>query len=156
MKVCKKDLRLSRDWLGDRWVDIKLKPNIASTIFAVNSSNTKLSVSPSITKDVDSVGVAISCQDAPVTEKSNELNIVAEEVNWINDNKPHSQERSTQVEETEMLGNCDNENNDDDKDDKESNDGDDNNDGDNDDRDMEVFETSGEDCKTVELMEVAV
>ena len=87
MQVCKKDLRISRDWLGDGWVDIKPKPNIVSTIFAVNSSNTKFSVFPSIPKD-DSFGVAVPCQDVAVSEKSNELNIVAEDVKCVNDNKP--------------------------------------------------------------------
>lgn len=159
MKVCKKDLRISRDWLGDRWVDIKLKPNLASTIFTVNSSNTKLSVSPSITKVVDSVGVVVSRQDTPVNDKSNELNVVAEDVNCVNDdNKPPSQEeKTTEVDESEVHGCCENENNNDNEDNKEGNDGNDNNTTDTDDnKDMKVFETSGEECKAVELMEVAV
>lgn len=150
--VCKKDLRVSRDWLGDRWVDIEPKPNVASTISAVNSSSTKFSVPPSTTKDVDSSGVVISCQDVPGIEKSNELNDAAEDANRAIDNKPPSQETSVEVVETEQHGSCDNEDNhDDDKDNKEENDGDD-----NDARDMEVLGTSGEDSKVMEPMEVAV
>lgn len=162
MKVCKKDLRISRDWLGDRWIDIKAKPDITSTISTVDSFNRKLSVSP-IAKDVDSVGFANSCDDVPDGNKSNEPNIVeeklvccegfAEDVNWVNDNKPPSQ-KCTQVDNIETDGGSDNESNGDD-DDKDNKDGDCNQDVNNDDGDMEVLGTSEKDCKAAEPMEVA-
>ena len=113
---------------------IELKPDVASTISAVNSSNTKISVTPSVTKDVDSSGVVISCQDVPVSEKSNELNDVAEDMNQVIDKKPPSlEETSIEVVETEQHGSCDNKDNheDDDKD----NDNKDNHEGDDNDND---------------------
>ncbi|KAK4275335.1 hypothetical protein QN277_018435 [Acacia crassicarpa] len=163
-KICKKDLRVSRDWVGDRWVDIERNPNVASTVFAVNSSNnTKFSATPSTIKDADSSGVVISCQGVPISEKSNnEQNDVAEDMNMVIDNKPPSQEEaskeaSTEVVETEQHGSCDNkDNHDDGNEDKEENDGDYNKRVDNVVRDMEVCGTSGEDSQAVAPMEVAV
>ena len=81
MNVCKKDLRISRDWLGDSWINIMAKPEITKTIIftANNSFNTELYVSPSIAKDVDSVGFANSCHGDPVSKKSNEPVVIKEE-----------------------------------------------------------------------------
>lgn len=154
MKVRKKDLRTSRDWLGDRWVDIKAKPDITPTIFTSNNSfNPKLSTSPSMAKDADSVGLVNSCHEVLASNKSNEPDIVEEKVVCggaaedgdcvsVHENKPSS-EKSTQVDDIEDNG--------DNHDDKGIND-------DNGDRDVEeVSGNSGPDeCKGIELMEVAV
>jgi len=181
MNVCKKDLRISRDWLGDSWINIKAKPEITKSIFTANNSfNTKLSVSPSIAKDVDSVGFANSCHGDPVSKKSNEPVVIkeenfvscdgsdkeenfvscdgsAEDGDCVQDNKPSS-EKSTQADNIDTHINCDNEENCGDNDnDNNSNDGGGNkNDDDNGNKDMGVFGTSGPDQETVELMEVAV
>ncbi|XP_028212608.1 uncharacterized protein LOC114395106 isoform X1 [Glycine soja] len=180
MKVCKKDLRISRDWLGDNWINIMAKPEITKTIIftANNSFNTELYVSPSIAKDVDSVGFANSCHGDPVSKKSNEpvikeVNLVscdgstkeenfvscddsAEDRDCVQDNKPSS-EKCTQAENIDSDVNCDHEDNCVDNDnDKNSDDGGNKNDDDNGNKDMEVFETSVLDGETVELMEVAV
>ncbi|KAJ1441259.1 Bromo adjacent-like proteiny [Sesbania bispinosa] len=103
-KVRKKDLRISRDWLGDRWINIKSKPDITSTIFTDNNFNTKLSMSPSKAKDVDSVGFANSCHDVLPCKNSNELDAeekfvsfdgVAEDGDCVHDNKPPSEKRTS-------------------------------------------------------------
>ncbi|OIW04257.1 hypothetical protein TanjilG_00817 [Lupinus angustifolius] len=161
MKVCKKDLRISRDWLGDEWVDIKAKPDITSTMFTVNSFYTKISESLSISKDADSVGFANSCQDVLIGNKSNEPDIVeeklvccegiADDVDQVHDNNPPSK-KCAEGGNIEMHD-CSNNGEDDGKDNK---DDDNNQDFNNDDRDMEVLRTSGKDCKGAEPMEVAV
>lgn len=168
MKMCKKDLRISRDWLGDSWINIKAKPEITTTVFTANNSfNTKLSVSPSIGKDVDSVGFANSCHGDLVSKKPNgdeEEKFVccdgsAEDGDCVQDNKPSS-EKCTQVDSIEIHGSCDNEDIGDDNDN--SNDSNSNDDGsnkngvENGNKDVEVLGTSGLDHETVELMEVAV
>ncbi|KAI4307885.1 hypothetical protein L6164_031014 [Bauhinia variegata] len=163
-ELSKKDLRISRDWLGDRWVDVKGKPDIVSTVIAVNSSNAKPFVSPFIAKDVDSAGTL--CHEVPVINGSKELDTVneklvspeccAEDVDFIHDNGPPSpNENGTQDDNIEIHVDCTNEKNDDDGNGKESDEGGDNKD-DNEGRGMEVSETYGQDCKTVELMQVTV
>ncbi|KAK7276948.1 hypothetical protein RIF29_18097 [Crotalaria pallida] len=164
MKVCKKDLRISRDWLGDQWINIKAKPDITSTVFEVNSFNTKLPKSPSTAKDIDSVGFANSCHDVPVGNKSNEPDIVeekpvccegfAEDVDQVRDNNP-SPQNCTQVDDVEIHGGSDNDNNGD-NDRKDNKDDADHQDVNNDDRDMEVVETSEKDCTSAEPMEVSI
>ena len=164
MKVCKKDLRISRDWLGDRWINIKAKPDITSTMFTVNSFNAKHSMSPSVAKDGDSVGFANSCHEVPVSNKPNEPDIAEEKVvcceGFAEDGDNHvsnpPSEKSAQVDNITMNESCVNEDNGDD-DNKDSNDNGDNKDGGvNDNRDMEASGISGQDCKSVELAEVAV
>lgn len=170
MKMCRKDLRVSRDWLGNSWINIKAKPEITTTIFIANNSfNTKLSVCPSTVKDADSVGFANSCHGYPVSKKSSEPaideeNLVrsdgsAEEGNCLQDSKPSS-EKSTQPDNTEIHGSCDNEDNAHDNGNANANasndDGGKKNGDDNGKKDTEVFGTSGPDCEPVEFMEVAV
>ncbi|KAI4306201.1 hypothetical protein L6164_029496 [Bauhinia variegata] len=158
MKLAMKDLRKSRDWLGDRWVDIKAKPDIVSTIVVVNSSKAKLSTSPS--KDVDSVEVPIvngSNEPDTVDEKPVSPVCCARDVDLIRDNKPPSQkENDTQDDNIEIHGSCGIEKNHDDANDKESLDDDIDKDDNNEDKAIEVFETSGQGCKSVELMQVTV
>lgn len=161
MKMCTKDLRVSRDWLGDSWINIKAKPEITTTIFTANNSfNTKLSVSPSIVKDVVSVGFANSCHGEPVSHKSNEPAIKEEMCcdGVAEDDKPSS-EKSTEADNVEIHGSLNNEDNGDENDDNgdTSNDDTSNKNGDdNGNKETEVFEPSGPDCEPVELMEVAV
>ncbi|CAL5213197.1 unnamed protein product [Lathyrus oleraceus] len=155
MTVHKKDLRISRDWFDDTWISIKAKPDITPTILTSDSFNTSLSMSPSMAKDVDSVGFANSCHDIPASEKSNELDIFEEklvccdvaedEICLQNDNSPS--EKNTQVVDIEDKG-C--------NDDKDNSENDDNKHDYSDSRDVEVIETSGVDFKGAQLMEVAV
>lgn len=150
--VHKKDLRISRDWLGGTWINIKAKPDITPTILTTNSFNTNLTMSPSLAKDADSVGFANSCHEVPAGEKSNEPDIVeeklvcngvAEDKVSFEDDKPLS-EKSTDIEDNGSNNDKDNNENGDNKNGNEHIDV------------VEVIVTSGADCKGVELMDVAV
>ncbi|KAK7302318.1 hypothetical protein RJT34_13204 [Clitoria ternatea] len=166
MKVFKKDLRISRDWLGDKWINIKAKPEITTTIFTANNSfNTKLSTSPSLAKVA--VGFGNSCHDDHVSKKSNEEDIVeekflcsgglAEDGNCVQDNEPSS-EKATQandIADVEKHGSRAHGTNGDDKG-KDNNDDGDNKNGDNNDNKMELFGTTEPENKVVELMEMTV
>lgn len=46
MRVDKKDLRKSKDWVGDSWTDIEAKPEICSFITAAVTLESKLSTIP--------------------------------------------------------------------------------------------------------------
>ncbi|OWM81355.1 uncharacterized protein LOC116190071 [Punica granatum] len=48
MSLLKKDLRKSRDWVGDRWIDVQAKPDINSVI----TVESKLSASPTISENI--------------------------------------------------------------------------------------------------------
>jgi hypothetical protein len=151
--VHKKDLRISRDWLGGTWINIKAKPDITPTILTTNSFNTNLTMSPSLAKDADSVGFANSCHEVPAGEKSNEPDIVeeklvcngvAEDKVSVEDDKPPS-EKSTDIEDNGSNN------------DKDNNENGDNKNGNTEHIDVvEVIVTSGADCKAVELMDVDV
>lgn len=152
MTVHKKDLRISRDWLGGTWVNIKAKPDINPTILTSISFNTNLTLSPSLEKDADSVGFANSCHEVPA-EKSNKPDIVEEKLVCcgvaengvcVQDDKPPS-EKSTQVGDIEDDGGN--------KDNGESGD---NKNVNNENSDAKVIRTSSVECKSVELMEVTV
>lgn len=167
MNVHKKDLRISRDWLGDRWINIEAKPDIVSAISVVSSSGTKPSMSSVIGKDLKSCGLASSVEDPASTK-----HIVTEEENQnlnlstsTSSDGPPKDVDSVHCEKSPSLR--DNVNEDDgvdaddccdnvdsfkgnDNDDKDEND-------DNDDEgkvDTKELETSGQSCKAVEMMEV--
>lgn len=50
LTVHRKDVRISRDWVGDRWVDINPKPEILSLVASDISPEAKLSMSSTIAK----------------------------------------------------------------------------------------------------------
>ncbi|XP_038691523.1 uncharacterized protein LOC119989856 [Tripterygium wilfordii] len=50
LPIQRKHLRTSRDWVGDRWVDIKAKPDIISHLSSNNSNSTKLPMLSAKTK----------------------------------------------------------------------------------------------------------
>lgn len=67
--VCNaKNLRISKEWTGNKWVDIQAKPDVLSAISAVSPS-TKLSANSMFTKGSDSGGSATCEQDASVEAK---------------------------------------------------------------------------------------
>ncbi|CAJ1963926.1 unnamed protein product [Sphenostylis stenocarpa] len=161
MKVSKKDLRISRDWLGDSWINIKPKPEITPTILTANDSyNTKLSVSSTIDKVGDTVGFTNSCHGDPISKKCDEQAIedkkhvscdgFTEEGICVPDNKPSS-EKSIEANNIEIHGCCDDEYNGDDHDNVNKNDDSNKNGDNNENKDIKVSGTSGS-----ELMEVAV
>ncbi|KAM4092205.1 hypothetical protein ACB094_06G020500 [Castanea mollissima] len=126
LNIHKKDLRKSKDWMGDQWVDIQGKPDILSTISETIGSDTKLATSSNLVQDTKSV-----------------FSVVDKQSPSLNDVK-------TEVDGVETIGSCDN------VDDVQGNDDDDKheNDGENGDE-TENLDNSGQDCEAVELMEVA-
>lgn len=68
LNVNKKDLRISRDWVGDQWVDIEDKPDILSVISDTISPENKVSLSSTIANAVKSDGLD-ACIEVPITTK---------------------------------------------------------------------------------------
>ncbi|KAF8414249.1 hypothetical protein HHK36_002249 [Tetracentron sinense] len=65
----RKNLRGSRDWIGNQWVDIKVKPDILSAISVAVSPGTKLSTSTTIAKAAEFGGSAMLDHEVPTTSK---------------------------------------------------------------------------------------
>ncbi|XP_027171117.1 uncharacterized protein LOC113770746 [Coffea eugenioides] len=78
LNIDKKKLRISRDWVGDQWMDVEGNPDILSIISAAISLDSKHSVSSAITKEVKSDGSPVSCLKAPTDIK---LDVVHETPN---------------------------------------------------------------------------
>lgn len=55
----RKDIRISRDWVGDCWVDIDPKPEILSLVSSDISLEAKLSVSSTLAKDANTKPIAM-------------------------------------------------------------------------------------------------
>ena len=170
MNVHKKDLRISRDWLGDQWISIEAKPDIVSAISVVYSSGTKLSMPSTISKDIKSGGLASSFEDLAsakpiINEEENQnLNLTAstssddppKDMDWVNCEKsPSLRDNVNEDDNVDADDSCDNVdsfkgNDDDDKDGNDDNAEDD----DGGKVDMKELETSGQSCKAVEMMEM--
>ncbi|XP_059666544.1 uncharacterized protein LOC132312263 isoform X2 [Cornus florida] len=99
LKIYRKHVRVSRDWVGDHWVDIASNPDILSAISAAICPDTKLSVSL-ITKKVKSDDLPMSCDEVPSSikpivvenEKPSLAGLVSsdgllKEMDWMNDEK---------------------------------------------------------------------
>ncbi|KAL3503606.1 hypothetical protein ACH5RR_038055 [Cinchona calisaya] len=69
LNIDKKKLRISRDWVGDQWMDIEANPDILSVLSAAISLDSKLSVSSAITKETKSDGSPVSCLKIPADVK---------------------------------------------------------------------------------------
>lgn len=162
LNMDKKDLRISRDWLGDQWVNIEAKPDVLSAISSTISSCTRPFVSSNITKDVEDVdcgGNNLLCFKVPSssTHKKDELDAAAssdllpEKMDLVNHKKsPSIKDIGTEgVDATYSCGDTQDVQRNDDDDDKDDHTGDDEG------REgMEVFETPGKNPKAVEIMEV--
>lgn len=57
LTVLRKDIRISRDWVGDSWVDIEPKPEILSLVSTDISPEAKLSTSSTLAKDAKAVHI---------------------------------------------------------------------------------------------------
>ncbi|KAL5548613.1 hypothetical protein UlMin_003844 [Ulmus minor] len=165
LNINKKDLRISRDWLGDQWLDIKAKPDIVSTVSSLCISSTKPSMSSTI--GLSSRGLNFPSVEEPastkaiITEEEN-LNPTTstssdgppKDIDFVNSEKsPSQKEKGNEDDGVDTNGSCENaegfQGND--EDDKTDND-----DGDGGKVGMEkVLETSEQSCKPVEIMEVA-
>ncbi|KAF3453327.1 hypothetical protein FNV43_RR03767 [Rhamnella rubrinervis] len=156
LNVHNKDLRISREWLGDQWINIEAKPDLVSAISATFFSGSKPSMSSTIGKDIKSDGLAASSIEAPA---SPDCDIIEEEnlngaasassdghfknVDWVNGDKSPSLKDSGPeddgVNPNDSCGNVDNVQGNDDEEDRVG---------------MVMLETSGQNCKAVEVMEV--
>lgn len=67
LSIHKKDLRTSRDWVGNQWIDIQVKPDILSAISATFSPDAKMSMSSTVTEDMKPSGFALSCTEVPTS-----------------------------------------------------------------------------------------
>lgn len=66
----KKDFRISRDWVGDQWINIEAKPDILSVISAGISPESKASISSTLVKDIKSDDLIMSSVEIPVGKLS--------------------------------------------------------------------------------------
>ncbi|KAI8552991.1 hypothetical protein RHMOL_Rhmol06G0310500 [Rhododendron molle] len=85
LSVSRKNLRVSRDWMGDQWVDIEANRDILSAISAVVSQDTKVTASPTIVKEPNSDDLLKLCHEAPICTK---LDVVEEKVEPLDDFVP--------------------------------------------------------------------
>ncbi|XP_068338364.1 uncharacterized protein [Pyrus communis] len=69
LNMHKNDLRISKDWLGDEWVDVEVKPDVLSAISSTTISCTRPLTSSAVVKDVDSDGFALSYVEVPSSTK---------------------------------------------------------------------------------------
>ncbi|KAK2999711.1 hypothetical protein RJ639_023809 [Escallonia herrerae] len=76
LTVNRKNLRVSRDWAGDRWVDVRANPNILSAISTAIIPDAKLSLTSMISVDPKSDGFPTLCNAIPTNTK---LSMVEEE-----------------------------------------------------------------------------
>uniref|UniRef100_A0A5B7B327 BAH domain-containing protein n=1 Tax=Davidia involucrata TaxID=16924 RepID=A0A5B7B327_DAVIN len=176
LNIHKKNLRVSRDWMGDQWVDIETNPDILSAISATISQDTNLSVS-AVANEVKSDGFPMSCDEVPsgtkldiVEDKKLDLVVMApsdgplNDIDRVNDEKQpliedkYNEDNGNHANDSHEVGNVDYVHGNDDDVDKYHNDDDDNNDvgdeGENGDRlEIEEFETAVQKCEP-ELMEV--
>ncbi|GAA0170932.1 hypothetical protein LIER_25085 [Lithospermum erythrorhizon] len=74
LHVAKSNLRVSRDWVGDRWIDIDMNPDILAVISATISMDAKLSISS--TKETNFHDSPLMCHGIHTSSK---LSIVEEE-----------------------------------------------------------------------------
>ncbi|KAF2305576.1 hypothetical protein GH714_006860 [Hevea brasiliensis] len=67
LSIHKRDLRSSRDWVGNQWIDIQAKPDILSVISATINPDAKMSMSSTIAKDMNPSGFSLSCTEVPTS-----------------------------------------------------------------------------------------
>ncbi|EXB36083.1 hypothetical protein L484_018242 [Morus notabilis] len=177
LNIQKKDLRISRDWLGDKWINIEAKPDIVSAVSALCSSGTKPSMSSTIGKEVNSGTLTSSPIEGPptgskpiITEEENQnLNLTAstssddppKEMDLVNCEKsPSLRDNSNEDDGVVADNSCDNVDSfhgNDDDDEKDEKDDEDHHDDDNGSKeDMKELETPNQSLKAIEMMEVTV
>ncbi|KAJ4980904.1 hypothetical protein NE237_031741 [Protea cynaroides] len=162
----RRSLRSSRDWVGNRWVDIEAKPDILSIISAAVSPGTKLSACATMARATDSGGSAMSDREGPsasrletVEEDNQEIAVLAgsdgmlENLKWVNSGKQPWVE--------DELKKVDGDGDDHDDEEEEEDDDDDDDDDENPVSENRVdkgeeYDYAGQNCEAIELMEVAV
>jgi len=76
LNVIRKNLRVSRDWMGDQWVDIEVNRDIRLAISAAVSQDTKVAATLTIVKEPMSDDFPKLCHEVPI---STEVDVVEEE-----------------------------------------------------------------------------
>lgn len=165
LNIPRKDVRISREWVGGQWIDVQPKPDILSAIFTDISQGSKVSLSSTITKDVKSedasmANVQIStnspheteCGEKPILTGSSNSDSLPENEKLVNDALlPSSKDKSAIDDSTdasdrpEILGDNQGSGFDDDKDEQA--------DDKRDKVDMEITETPKQNCNAIETME---
>ncbi|XP_038685984.1 uncharacterized protein LOC119985712 isoform X1 [Tripterygium wilfordii] len=153
LNIHKKDLRFSRDWVGDRWIDIEEKPDILSHIDAANPE-IKNSMSSSIAKDITSTEVFTDSKLEIVEEQKPHLAASASSSSLPEDIEENKKPSSLEGEIMEDDGDDVNATHVNMDDVKGNNEGDASGDNNNDKAEMGLLETSDQSCKAVELMEI--
>ncbi|XP_030517644.1 uncharacterized protein LOC115731121 isoform X1 [Rhodamnia argentea] len=171
MSMQMKDLRISRDWVGDRWIDIKAKPDILSAMTSAVALDSKHSVSSTMIKEVKSDDVTASdadtttaieviCDEGKLNCATTRSNGLAEDVDPADDKNlsPLIHERNEDDDyykindirnhEGDIGGSDDDDDIDDDDVEDEVQSDDDNA------LDMDASEASAQNCKLMEIMEV--
>lgn len=72
LKASKNNLRVSRDYIGDKWVDIEASNDILSVISAIIRLDTKMSPSTITTKETQSSYLPIPGHEAPSSKTMEE------------------------------------------------------------------------------------
>ena len=167
LNIHRKHLRISRDWVGNQWVDIEAKPDILSALSAAISPDAKISTSLISCKDAAILGpkVPTSTTQNVVEEKLDSAAPVSsngfpEDMDCDNEMKQQpSQEDRGGGNFADHVTDCHN-NNDNLDEDHRGNDNEENSNNDEDDddngreSDLEDFENARQKCVAVELMEV--
>ncbi|XP_050216805.1 uncharacterized protein LOC126667774 [Mercurialis annua] len=170
LSIHKKDLRISRDWVGNQWIDVPSKCDILPAVSASISPGTKMSLSAAISKDLKPDGHAVSGSEVPIGAELDNIeeekpdvvplpntDSIPEDMDCDDNRKPPSSD-----DKADEAGGSDINVGYDKVDEVEGTNGDEvdgDGDGDikgNDDKlDIEAFETSEQDCKALEITEVA-
>ncbi|XP_044473886.1 uncharacterized protein LOC123202161 isoform X2 [Mangifera indica] len=159
LNMHKKDIRISKDWVGNQWVDIGAKPDVLSAISAVINPENKNSLSSTVAKDVKPDGLDVLYTDVP---NSTKLDISEEEkpklgtlatcdnlqdMDPFNEEKPASQEQVKGEGGDELHSvRC--------NDEKDHNETEEDSDDSGSRSDADDFETSERNCKITELVDV--
>ncbi|XP_042478426.1 uncharacterized protein LOC122059606 [Macadamia integrifolia] len=151
--VQRKNLRSSRDWVANQWVDIEAKPDILSIISAAVSPGTKLSACSTMAKGTESGGSAMSDREGPsasrletVEEGNQEIAVSARSDGMLENVKCENSRKRPWVEDEVKKGDEYGHDGD--------NDGNDHVSGDRVDMGKE-FDCAGQKCEAIELMEIA-
>ncbi|KAJ9153914.1 hypothetical protein P3X46_027302 [Hevea brasiliensis] len=165
LSIHKKNLRTSRDWVDNQWIDIQAKPDILSAISVTISPDAKMSTSSTITKDMKPSGFDFSYTEVHTSAELNNVEdkesdiatlvrtgSILEDMDCDDDRKPPSSDdkadedggNDINVSHDEVDGVQGNDEDEVDGDVKESDEK----------IDIVVFESSEKNCKAVEFMEV--
>ncbi|CAK9166885.1 unnamed protein product [Ilex paraguariensis] len=69
LNVDRENLRKSREWVGDQWVDIEANPDVLSALSTDISADTKFSASLTIKEAAKSDDLPMSCKEVPTNIK---------------------------------------------------------------------------------------